>query len=67
MRQPVEATISWRLHATDFQRLLGSDSTNLVYARMPWLSEERSLLLAVPSVLVPETWNALNESSAFGS
>jgi RES domain-containing protein len=24
-----------------------------------WLSEERSLLLAVPSVLVPETWNVL--------
>lgn len=24
-----------------------------------WLSEERSLLLAVPSVLAPETWNVL--------
>jgi RES domain-containing protein len=24
-----------------------------------WLSEKRSLLLEVPSVLVPETWNAL--------
>jgi RES domain-containing protein len=24
-----------------------------------WLSEERSLLLEVPSVLVPETWNVL--------
>jgi RES domain-containing protein len=24
-----------------------------------WLSEERSLLLVVPSVLVPETWNVL--------
>ena len=24
-----------------------------------WLSAERSLLLAVPSVLVPETWNVL--------
>jgi RES domain-containing protein len=24
-----------------------------------WLSEERSVLLAVPSVLVPETWNVL--------
>ena len=24
-----------------------------------WLSEERSLLLAVPSALVPETWNVL--------
>jgi RES domain-containing protein len=27
--------------------------------RDQWLSEERSLLLAVPSVLVPETWNIL--------
>jgi RES domain-containing protein len=24
-----------------------------------WLAEERSLLLEVPSVLVPETWNVL--------
>jgi RES domain-containing protein len=24
-----------------------------------WLSERRSLLLQVPSVLVPETWNVL--------
>lgn len=24
-----------------------------------WLFEERSLLLEVPSVLVPETWNVL--------
>jgi RES domain-containing protein len=24
-----------------------------------WLSEKRSLLLQVPSVLVPETWNVL--------
>ena len=28
-----------------------------------WLSEERSLLLVVPSVLVPETWNVVVNSN----
>jgi RES domain-containing protein len=33
------------------------DSTQAIGDR--WLSEKRSLLLQVPSVLVPETWNVL--------
>jgi RES domain-containing protein len=36
-----------------------ADMTSTQFVGDRWLSERRSLLLQVPSVLVPETWNVL--------